>query len=103
MAARRRRRRSKKKKIEASKRLAYWAAIVASVCPIASYTLAARGLDPVSDLTSTIFTACIGYLITYAAKSLGKRSAETATGSTRTATRSRIRPGALKKRRQKDE
>ena len=29
MAARRRRRRSKKKKIEASKRLAYWAAIVA--------------------------------------------------------------------------
>ena len=41
MAARRRRRRSKKKKIEASKRLAYWAAIVASVCPIASYTLAA--------------------------------------------------------------
>ena len=34
MAARRRRRRSKKKKIEASKRLAYWAAIVASVCPI---------------------------------------------------------------------
>ena len=73
MAARRRRRRSKKKKIEASKRLAYWAAIVASVCPIASYSLAARGLDPVSDLTSTIFTACIGYLITYAAKSLGEK------------------------------
>lgn len=46
---------------------------MASVCPIASYTLAARGLDPVSDLTSTIFTACIGYLITYAAKSLGEK------------------------------
>jgi hypothetical protein len=46
---------------------------VASVCPIASYSLAARGLDPVSDLTSTIFTACIGYLITYAAKSLGEK------------------------------
>lgn len=72
MAAKKRRRK-RKKKIEASKRLAYWAAIVASVCPIASYTLAARGLDPVSDLTSTIFTACIGYLITYAAKSLGEK------------------------------
>jgi hypothetical protein len=67
------RRKRRKKKLETSKRLAYWAAIVASVCPVASYVLAACGLDPVSDLTSTIFTACIGYLITYAGKSLGEK------------------------------
>ena len=62
-----------KRKIETSKKLAYWAATIATACPIASYTLAANGLDPVSELTSTIFTGCIGYLITYAAKSLGEK------------------------------
>lgn len=103
MAARRRRRRSKKKKIEASKRLAYWAAIVASVCPITSYTLAARGLDPVSDLTSTIFTACIGYLITYAAKSLGEKVSRNRHGLDADGNPLPDQTGALKKRRQKDE
>lgn len=73
MRTTRRRGGSRKKKIEASKRLAYWAAVVASICPVASYTLAAFGLEPVSDLTSTIFTACVGYLITYAGKSLGEK------------------------------
>ena len=69
-AAKRRRR---KKKTETSKRLAYWAVVVATASAIASYMLASVALDPVSDLTSTIFTACIGYLITYAGKSLGEK------------------------------
>lgn len=29
--------------------------------------------DPVGELTGTIFTACVGYLITYAGKSLGEK------------------------------
>lgn len=71
VAAKRRRR--KKKKTETSKRLAYWAVVVATASAIASYVLAGMALDPVSDLTSTIFTGCIGYLITYAGKSLGEK------------------------------
>lgn len=63
------------KKSEFSKWLARWAATVATIAAAASYILSAFGLDPVSDLTSTIFTACIGYLITYAAKSLGEKVA----------------------------
>ena len=37
--------------------------------------LCARSLyrEAVSDVTTTIFTACIGYLITYAGKSLGEK------------------------------
>ena len=62
-----------KKKTETSKKLAYWAGTIATASAIASYALAALGLDPVSDLTGTIFTGCIGYLITYAAKSLGEK------------------------------
>ena len=65
------RRRKRKKKIEASKKLAYWAAIVASLSAATSYLLSAFGRDPVSEVTGTIFTACVGYLITYAGKSLG--------------------------------
>lgn len=63
----------KGKPMEASKRLAYWSAVVASACPVISYILAATGRDPISDMTSTIFMACIGYLITYAGKSLGEK------------------------------
>lgn len=62
-----------KRKTETSKKLAYWAGTIATASAIASYTLSAFDLDPVSDLTSTIFTGCIGYLITYAAKSLGEK------------------------------
>ena len=64
MAAKKRRRK-RKKKIEASKKLAYWAA--------SSLLLSAFGRDPVGELTGTIFTACVGYLITYAGKSLGEK------------------------------
>lgn len=67
------RRRKRKKKIEVSKKLAYWAATVATLSGVSSYLLSAFGRDPVETLTGTIFTACIGYLITYAAKSLGEK------------------------------
>lgn len=66
-------RRKSRKKVEKSKLLADWAVVMATGSAIASYTLAACGMDAVSDLTSSIFTACIGYLITYAGKSLGEK------------------------------
>lgn len=71
MAAKKRR--GKSRKMEVSKKLAWWAVIMATSSAIASYTLSAFGLDPVAELTGTIFTGCIGYLITYAGKSLGEK------------------------------
>lgn len=62
-----------KRKIETSKKLAVWAVCIASLSCIASYVLAALNLQTVSDVTTTVFTACIGYLITYAGKSLGEK------------------------------
>ena len=62
-----------KRKTETSKKLAYWAGTIATASAIASYTLSAFGMDPVSELTQAIFNGCIGYLITYAAKSLGEK------------------------------
>lgn len=56
-------------KWEFSKKLALWAVIVATGAVILSYILAFKGLEITSDVTTTIFTACIGYLVTYAAKS----------------------------------
>ena len=58
---------------EVSKMLAAWAVVVATVSVIASFVLAAFELDAVEDVTTTVFTACIGYLITYAGKSLGEK------------------------------
>ncbi|MBQ2741913.1 MAG: hypothetical protein IJA06_03760 [Oscillospiraceae bacterium] len=62
-----------KKKTGTSKKLAYWAGTLATGSVLTSYTLAFLELDPVSDMTTSIFTGCIGYLITYAAKSLGEK------------------------------
>lgn len=62
-----------KRKVETSKKLAIWAVCIASLACIASYVLAAFNMQTVSDVTTTIFTACIGYLITYAGKSLGEK------------------------------
>ena len=73
MAAKKRRRK-RKKKIEVSKKLAYWAASVATLSAASSLLLSAFGRDPVGELTGTIFTACVGYLITYAGQSLGSRT-----------------------------
>lgn len=63
----------RRKKIETSKKLAVWAVCIATGASIASYVLAALGHEAVSDVTTVIFTACIGYLITYAGKSLGEK------------------------------
>lgn len=60
----------RKKKIEFSKILAVWAVLIATGTAVTSYILAAFYRESVSDVTITIFTACIGYLITYAGKSL---------------------------------
>lgn len=63
----------RKRKTETSKKLAVWAVCIATGASIASYVLAALGHEAVSDVTTVIFTACIGYLITYAGKSLGEK------------------------------
>lgn len=54
---------------EFSKKLAAWAVAIATAAAIASFALAAAGRETVGDVTTTIFTACVGYLVTYAAKS----------------------------------
>lgn len=54
---------------EFSKKLAAWAVLVATLAAVASYVLAFRDQQTASDVTTTIFTACIGYLVSYAAKS----------------------------------
>lgn len=58
-----------KKPWEFSKKLAAWAVVVATLAAALSYLLAALDKQSVSDVTTTIFTGCIGYLVTYAAKS----------------------------------
>ena len=58
---------------EFSKKLAVWAAVMATASTAASYVLAIFDKQTASDVTTTIFTACIGYLITYAGKSLGEK------------------------------
>ena len=45
------------------------AVVIATVSTAASYILAALGRETAGEVTTTVFTACIGYLITYAAKS----------------------------------
>ena len=68
-----RKKRKSTKKVETSKMLAWWAVAVASVATTVHYTLTAFSLEPSAELTVAIFTACIGYLITYAGKSLGEK------------------------------
>lgn len=46
---------------------------MATLSAASSLLLSAFGRDPVGELTGTIFTACVGYLITYAGKSLGEK------------------------------
>ena len=63
----------RRKKMETSKKLAWWAVAVATIVLTVHYALAYLGLEPSGDLTLGVFTACIGYLITYAGKSLGEK------------------------------
>lgn len=58
---------------EFSKKLAAWAVAVATVSAGLSYLLAALDKQSVSEVTTTIFTGCIGYLISYAAKSTAEK------------------------------
>ena len=58
---------------EFSKRLAAWCVIIATAAAVASYALAFRGLETAEGITTTIFTGCIGYLVTYAAKSTAEK------------------------------
>lgn len=59
----------KKKPWEFKKKLAVWAIIIATLAAIASYALAVKDKNTVSEVTTTIFQACIAYLITYAGAS----------------------------------
>ncbi|MCL2670535.1 MAG: hypothetical protein FWF10_00670 [Clostridiales bacterium] len=60
----------KRGKPEFSKILATWAVVIATLSVVASYVLAAFGLDPIQDLTLGIFSVCVGDLVGYSAKSL---------------------------------
>ena len=55
--------------MEFSKKLAIWAILIATASAAMSYYLAFSDHQTASDVTTTIFTGCIGYLVTYAAKS----------------------------------
>lgn len=60
-------------KLEFSKILAIWGCIISTIVVITSYILAALQLDTNTDVTNTVFTACIAYLISYAGKSLSEK------------------------------
>lgn len=63
----------KRRPWEFKKKLAAWAAILATTTAVASYILAAFDKQSVSDVTICIFTACIGYLISYEAASVAEK------------------------------
>lgn len=54
---------------EFKKKLAAWAVVIATAAAVTSYVLAFKDKQTASDITNTIFTACIGYLVSYAAAS----------------------------------
>lgn len=58
---------------EFKKKLAAWAVVIATLSAVASYALAFRDQQTASDVTTTIFSACIGYLVSYAAASTGEK------------------------------
>ncbi len=63
----------KRKPWEFSKKLAAWAAGMATVSAALSFLLAFLGRETAGEVSTTVFTACVGYLITYAGKSLGEK------------------------------
>jgi len=62
-----------KKRMEFSKLLALWATVMATLTAAASFILAACDKQTASDVSTTVFAACVGYLVTYAGKSLGEK------------------------------
>jgi hypothetical protein len=46
---------------------------MATAAVVTSFTLAAFDKQTASDVATTVFTACVTYLVTYAVKSLGEK------------------------------
>ncbi len=63
----------KRKPWEFSKKLAVWAAGMATASVALSFLLAFLGRETAGEVSTTVFTSCVGYLITYAGKSLGEK------------------------------
>lgn len=61
--------RQKRRPWEFKKKLAAWAVVIATAAAVASFVLAFMDKQTASDVTIAIFTACIGYLVSYAAAS----------------------------------
>lgn len=64
---------AKRRPWEFKKKLAAWAVVIASLSAAASYVLAFRDQQTAGDVTTTVFSACIGYLVSYAAASTGEK------------------------------
>ncbi len=58
---------------EFKKKMAAWAAITATAVAVTHYVLAAHGKEPSGEVTITIFTACVTYLVSYAAASTSEK------------------------------
>jgi len=58
-----------KKKFEFSKLLALWAIFMMTAVTSTSYVLAFLDKNPITELSNSINTLCMAYLVTYAAKS----------------------------------
>ena len=70
----RKEKKANRKKPEFSKVLAVWAMVIATAAAIASYILAyLNRMEIASEIAVCIITACVGYLVTYAGKSLGEK------------------------------
>lgn len=54
---------------EFKKKLAAWAVVIATAAATASFVLAFMDKQTASDVTIAIFTACVTYLVSYAAAS----------------------------------
>lgn len=65
---------AQRKPWEFKKKLAAWAAIMATLTAAISYILAYMDKQTASDVTTTIFTGCIGYLVSYAAASTAEKA-----------------------------
>lgn len=64
-----RRAESRRRPWEFKKKLAAWAVVIATAATVASFVLAAMDKQTASDVTTTIFSACVAYLVSYAAAS----------------------------------
>ena len=63
-----------KRKWEFSKKLAAWAVAISTLAIASSFVLSFIEREPVQDVTNTVVTVCVGYLVTYALKSLAEKA-----------------------------